>query len=397
MEVIVIANKSGNNANAYLAIAITVTSLQIIPSIIVDTILQPIDRITILRQVMAMKELGERSEEDTDNEDLHKESMSSRSSPTREIFDHSPSVQKLSYYKQFSDPKQSIGALLAKTTEEQGISGHFTGIVCQTMRSLSVIVTRFMLASKITSLWRKKLINYRQSSSSSSWWTQLLVSHPSMIILPLNMLSAVVAHPFDVIKTRMITDLETLEDTMEEEMNSEGQKKKKQAETTWFDRVYHFLFDGTNKYEAQIYYRQGFSAFFRGIDAALFSVVSSTFLNVILGTKVKLFLPASAGYWTKFASQLLVRCLVTTVLYPFEVAKRRMMLKGAAGWRRQGMYSNSFDCLVKMVKQEGVMSLYSGYRTHLLRQVPNGVLTDVLVNVMKYQTQFLTQMLLSAQ
>lgn len=403
-----------NQLTAYLTVAIAVTSLQIIPTIITDTATQPIDRITILRQVIGMK-----------NIDIADYSASTKSDTSQKV----PSTHTLAYFRQFSDPKVSVSELLARTTEEQGLLSHFTGFVCQSLRTITVLGTRLFSATKLTQLWRRILLsstNYFNRHPSLLPWSKIVhsvISHPSTVILPLNLLTVLVSYPFDVVKTRMITDLSTLEDCLEREIDLSlsstthgptamnnirnsasasatsvlGNSKKHNDKKSIFDTVVDFVFGDTWRQVKHMYERQGLWAFYRGVDIALLSMVPTTLLNGFITQYVKAYLPRSSGPWTKFLVALLIRCSVSALLYPLDVAKRRMMMKGVAGWRRQGIYHNSFDCLVKMVKQEGVASLYSGYRTHLLRQLPNSLMTGALVRIMKYQMQFLTQVLLAQQ
>eukprot|EP01095_Lingulamoeba_sp_RSL-Kostka_P002878 TRINITY_DN1379_c0_g2_i1.p1 TRINITY_DN1379_c0_g2~~TRINITY_DN1379_c0_g2_i1.p1 ORF type:complete len:286 (-),score=44.63 TRINITY_DN1379_c0_g2_i1:306-1163(-) len=55
----------------------------------------------------------------------------------------------------------------------------------------------------------------------------------------------------------------------------------------------------------------------------------------------------------------------STAITPMEVIKVRMINQ-----RKKIIYKNPLDCGIKIVKKEGILGLYNGYSTNLLRDVP---------------------------
>ena len=60
--------------------------------------------------------------------------------------------------------------------------------------------------------------------------------------------------------------------------------------------------------------------------------------------------------------------IAQTVCYPLDTVKRRMQLNGAMG--HKNLYRNDWHCLSKILKEEGVKGLYSGFTVNLVRSVP---------------------------
>ena len=62
--------------------------------------------------------------------------------------------------------------------------------------------------------------------------------------------------------------------------------------------------------------------------------------------------------------------LVATVLtYPNDTVRRRLQMQGEGG--RARIYRDTIDCYQKLIRTQGIMSLYQGLTPTLLRALPN--------------------------
>lgn len=56
----------------------------------------------------------------------------------------------------------------------------------------------------------------------------------------------------------------------------------------------------------------------------------------------------------------------TCVVQPLDLVKTRMQISGVGGASKE--YANSFDCIKKVIRNEGPFALYTGLSAALLRQ-----------------------------
>lgn len=64
---------------------------------------------------------------------------------------------------------------------------------------------------------------------------------------------------------------------------------------------------------------------------------------------------------------LLSGLLVSSLLYPFDTAKRSMQMNGGRG--SLNSYKSSIECLFKLPKQIGLKGMYRGYPLYLTSSV----------------------------
>lgn len=69
----------------------------------------------------------------------------------------------------------------------------------------------------------------------------------------------------------------------------------------------------------------------------------------------------------KFCVGYVVTVVAGLMSYPIDTIRRRMMM--TSGGAKEAMYTSSIDCCVKLVKQEGVASLFKGAGANILRGV----------------------------
>lgn len=64
--------------------------------------------------------------------------------------------------------------------------------------------------------------------------------------------------------------------------------------------------------------------------------------------------------------------IAQTVTYPGDTVRRRMQMNGMGGEAK--MYTNSWDCAVKLVKREGPGGLFNGLKANLIRCLPGAAI-----------------------
>lgn len=64
--------------------------------------------------------------------------------------------------------------------------------------------------------------------------------------------------------------------------------------------------------------------------------------------------------------------IAQTITYPGDTIRRRMQMNGMGGEAK--VYSNSWDCAVKLCRAEGVMGLFNGLRANLIRAIPGAAI-----------------------
>jgi len=70
--------------------------------------------------------------------------------------------------------------------------------------------------------------------------------------------------------------------------------------------------------------------------------------------------------YAKFAMGGLAGMGATLFVQPLDLVKNRMQLSGEGGTAK--MYKNSFDAITSIIRNEGVVGIYSGLSAGLLRQ-----------------------------
>jgi hypothetical protein len=355
---------TANNKTTFLLYGVA-ASIQIVPSIAVDTLIMPIDRITTLRQVAAMRE--------------HAIKQSSQSRST--YFD--------------SVGKKSLFELLELTTEENGFLGHFCGWSCISLRTVTATLAQLFLTPKIFSYLTRDMLSAGKPTTVTHAGFHAINWSALALKSCIELVNTLVAHPFEYIRTRMIVSDASL--SLEEREDLKTLEKNAANKSTVY---YANILDSVRK----IYYQEGLSSFFSGLDISLLSVIPSTALFFYLDHRFKV-LRSEFGVinsslpqpWLDLLIGLFSRGIVSFTFYPFEVIKHRMYMNGLTSWqlsendedtvKQTPQYRNSLDCAYKIITTEGIGSLYSGLSTYLLRLIPRAFLGKVIFDIAKYQVQ----------
>lgn len=172
------------------------------------------------------------------------------------------------------------------------------------------------------------------------------------------MAGAVVTSPLDVIKTRMQSDMIAKPASRGAAIGTAGTKNRLGV---------------TMGVIADIYRTEGWRALFRGLGPNLAGVVPARAVNFFTYGVSKQFyasiLHDRAGTMpaTHLLSGMSAGFVTSAVTNPIWLVKTRMQLDRApksSSVPRQ--YKNSFDCLIKVVRYEGVSALYRGLSASLI-------------------------------
>lgn len=87
------------------------------------------------------------------------------------------------------------------------------------------------------------------------------------------------------------------------------------------------------------------------------------------------------GLVSKFVVANLCSIYVISLMYPFETVRRRLQIQGCISNPSLKLYSGVIDCIVKMVRDEGLTSLFKGYGTNFLRYTCSAWVMVVCDNV----------------
>ncbi|KAI9353937.1 mitochondrial carrier domain-containing protein [Pilaira anomala] len=157
------------------------------------------------------------------------------------------------------------------------------------------------------------------------------------------LVGAVCTSPLDVVKTR-------LQSTFYQQGVEKGLKKRQFI-------LGHFI--ETGKLLMQIKQIEGIRGYFKGLGPNLIGVIPARAINFYTyGNGKKFYTELNHGKETPIvhlASAATAGIITSTVTNPIWVVKTRLQLQG-----KQRMYNNSFDCALKILKQEGVKGLYRG-------------------------------------
>ena len=149
-------------------------------------------------------------------------------------------------------------------------------------------------------------------------------------------LVSIFSYPFDLIRVRLATDM--------------GKDLKKRK------------FSGLSSCIEQLYMKSGILGLYRGFGVALFGIVlyRSTyfgFYNSLSPSIVVRGIPDESVMFKKFVIAQFATIFATFCTYPFDTVKKRLMMQSDPG---EITYTGTLDCIKKMIKTEGIRSLYRG-------------------------------------
>ncbi|KYQ93278.1 transmembrane protein [Tieghemostelium lacteum] len=176
--------------------------------------------------------------------------------------------------------------------------------------------------------------------------------------------SVVFTYPLEVIKTRLSIQIETHNNTHQPLSNNSLWNRSKILSNTKL-----------------IYREDGFLGFFRGLSAGILNIAPFAALNFtfyeIIKEKTSLFIHNPPFYLSSIYGAL-AGTMSMTILYPLDVVKRRIMLQNH--YQNTVKYRNFLDAIIKIIRNEGVLALYSGIKPAYLKVIPT-----VSINFLCYE------------
>ncbi|KAJ7324893.1 hypothetical protein JRQ81_017913 [Phrynocephalus forsythii] len=142
----------------------------------------------------------------------------------------------------------------------------------------------------------------------------------------------------------------------------------------------------------KVYKSEGFKGFYRGMSAS-YAGISETVIHFVIYESIKQKLmeyksasaideeDESVREPSDFAGIMMAaatsKSCATSIAYPHEVIRTRLREEGTK-------YRSFFQTFSLLVREEGYRSLYRGLITHLIRQIPNTVITLTTYEVVVY-------------
>jgi hypothetical protein len=231
-----------------------------------------------------------------------------------------------------------IKGTIQTIAKSEGIPAFWKGIGAAWLRESSYTSLRLGLYGPI-----KEVLNVKKDSSFIMKFTAGSLA---------GAFGSIVGNPFDVLKTRMIT--------------SEGKNKQ---------TIYQTAID--------IYKYNKLPGFYRGLEA---NVMRACVLN---GTKMGCYDQISyviqqtqmvpLGLPTQFVSAFGAGFFMATTVAPFDMIRTQLMNQPLG----QKKYNGFIDCLVKIVKNQGIGGLYAGFIPIWARFAPTTCLQLIMFEQLK--------------
>ncbi|GMM37210.1 Rim2 protein [Saccharomycopsis crataegensis] len=187
------------------------------------------------------------------------------------------------------------------------------------------------------------------------------------------MVGAIATCPFDVVKTRLQSDVYRISYNQTIKSNNAIIKGAQH-----FKETFGIL--------GNVYKVEGVRSLFKGLGPNLVGVIPARSINFFTYGLTKQFLSKNFNQnneatWIHLVSAACAGITTSTATNPIWLIKTRLQLdKSKSGEAKQ--YKNSWDCLVKVVKNEGVGALYKGLTASYLGSC-EGVIHWVLYEQMK--------------
>jgi hypothetical protein len=233
---------------------------------------------------------------------------------------------------------------LRVTAQEEGIRGWFKGNGANVLRVVPVYALKFMFNDSFKNLVRtpgKPLTNFQLMASGTL----------------AGLFQQVCTYPLETIRTRL---------TLGASMGVQ------------YRGITH-AFTETYKYE-------GFSGFYKGLGPTIISgspyvglqMSAYEILNEKFDTKS---MDPFLREMVKMVNGAIAGVVAQTLTYPGDTIRRRMQTNGVGGEPR--MYSDSFDCFRKIVRNEGWKLLFAGLWANVVRAIPGAAVQFWCYDAMK--------------
>jgi len=122
--------------------------------------------------------------------------------------------------------------------------------------------------------------------------------------------------------------------------------------------------------------KEGVAAFYKGIIPTWISGAPYVGLQMTFYDMNQRYLQMACGenhgQVVKLAAGALSGLLAQTLTYPGDTIRRRMQTNGIGGAAR--IYKNDWDCVVQVIRREGVKGLYKGLTANMVRCIPGAAI-----------------------
>eukprot|EP01138_Halocafeteria_seosinensis_P014244 gb/GECG01014543.1/.p1 GENE.gb/GECG01014543.1/~~gb/GECG01014543.1/.p1 ORF type:complete len:307 (+),score=31.18 gb/GECG01014543.1/:1-921(+) len=170
-------------------------------------------------------------------------------------------------------------------------------------------------------------------------------------------IAGAIASPFSLIKTRM------------------------QSSGSAFKARRTYVYSGSMDAVKKIWSNQGLQGFFRGADAAVLRLTSSSICQLVVYDSSKEVIKnrfnVVDNYMLHVICSILSAVSVVAVMNPLDVAATRIYQDS------ERIYRSPMDCLVKTTRHEGILALYKGSVAQFIRVGPHTILTFVFYEQIK--------------
>jgi solute carrier family 25 protein 33/36 len=181
------------------------------------------------------------------------------------------------------------------------------------------------------------------------------------------MAGALFTCPLDVVKTRLQSDFY-------------GIRKKSMARGSRagpFSSAYRHIYE-TFTILKTLYQIEGPRSLFKGLGPNLVGVIPARSINFFtygLGKEVisKNFNDGKEHTWVHLAAAANAGIVTSTCTNPIWLVKTRLQLDRATKASGERQYKNSWDCIMKVVRQEGIVGLYRGLSASYLGVVESSL------------------------
>lgn len=191
------------------------------------------------------------------------------------------------------------------------------------------------------------------------------------------MAGAVVTCPFDVVKTRLQSDV------FQAAYKSHAKSIGPNQANVIAQGVRHFK--ETFGIISNVYRNEGFRSLFKGLGPNLVGVIPARSINFFTyGTTKEIYSMTlnngQEAVWIHLMAAATAGWATSTATNPIWLVKTRLQLDKAGTTKK---YKNSWDCLKNVVQKEGILGLYKGLSASYLGSV-EGILQWVLYEQMKH-------------
>lgn len=194
------------------------------------------------------------------------------------------------------------------------------------------------------------------------------------------MAGAIATCPFDLIKTRLQSDVFQ----KAYHSNASTHKAYSRFKVLNYPMTAGVHFKETLGIIGKIYHQEGFRSLFKGLGPNLVGVIPARSINFFTyGTTKELYTRwygnGKESPYIHFLAAATAGINTSTITNPIWLIKTRLQLDKAGTSRN---YINSWDCTKKIVKSEGILSLYKGLTASYLGSI-EGILQWILYEQIK--------------